>query len=118
MRIKGLTVLMLVGVIVVLSLAPDSSTPKGPTRGDWSVGHALAYGVLTLAVAGLGRRRYGLGRAAAAGALAASALGILMEWMQPAFGRTQSIQDVAMNQLGVIGALLVLSLHGRRRNSD
>lgn len=99
-------VIAIAAAIGFLSLRPDRGEEK-PFRHADKVAHAIAYAALAGAAArALGRSGAGAGRAAALAFVAAAAYGGALEWIQPRFGRTQSLLDAAANALGAaLGAL-------------
>lgn len=104
--------LVVFAAIVVASLIPeDLSGRELLSNRWWNWGHMPAYALLAcmtvLLVARLRRVTVGLLLAVGAGV---GAIGLLIEVVQPFFGRTLSVTDFAFNLLGVAIALLACFL--------
>ena len=103
--------------VVLASLWPEGSWLDAVTKPAlwWSLGHAPAYALLTLLTLWMVAQRFPLtlGRLwwSAAGL---SLLGILIEVLQPYFGRTADVMDVVYNVIGILLAVAII-LYTRRR---
>ena len=77
----------------------------------WNVGHVPAYGVLTLLTLAAAAQRISLSPAQSlALTLVLTLLGVLLEALQPYFGRTADLLDAMHNLLGALLALGVFYL--------
>lgn len=95
--------------IVIVSLLPAGSVDPGP----WNAGHVFAYGLLACAVILSldDSRRTATGLAWVV--VAVSALGLGIEVLQPAVGRTLSLRDFLSNELGILAACAAVPLLNR-----
>lgn len=99
-------------VILVGSFMPEQEGPQeqGILPQDWNLFHIPAYAVLAVVTVGFLRSRYfSPYTAIGVSILFASLLGLGIEWLQPLFGRTQSLIDFGFNEIGVLlGATVVM----------
>ena len=92
-------VLAVVSIVAVLagSLAPGSTAGGLPAGADKLL-HAVGYAVVAVSLAGA--RRAETARTLVSVVLAAALLGVGIEVVQPAVGRTASVLDAVANLLG------------------
>jgi hypothetical protein len=104
----------MVVTITVLSFLPVSVEQlPGQSRSWFDIGHALAYGLHALLLLWLllaAWRTLGYVRAAAVSAAGTLALSGVIELFQPLLGRSRDLGDLAMNAVGILVALGLLSL--------
>ncbi|MEN8130418.1 MAG: VanZ family protein [Pseudomonadota bacterium] len=92
-------------LILVGSLMPEQEGmgEQGILSQDWSLFHIPAYAVLAVVTVWFLRaRRLSLYTAIGISVLFSSLLGLGIEWLQPLFGRTQSLIDFGFNEIGVL----------------
>jgi VanZ family protein len=106
-------------VVLVASLLPETADPTGTIPAFWSnVFHVLAYLIFaTLAALCLAARHVLTQRKLLLVGGFVYAFGIVVECLQPLFGRTFSLVDLGLNAFGILVAIVVLavSLTIRRR---
>lgn len=107
-------VLVLVGVLVLSFLPPETVDPLRLKVGDSiDIGHVVAYAALAGAtLLSLPRQALTLGRGAAV-VLSISLLGIAIELLQPMVGRTASVVDFAENEIGIAGGIVLFWAYRR-----
>ncbi len=106
-----LAVLIGIGLLSFLPISADLL--PGGAQSWLGIGHALAYGlhaVLLLRVLRAGWPAMGYPQAASTAAVSTLLLGGAIELLQPYLGRTRDLMDFAMNALGILVALGLLSL--------
>jgi VanZ family protein len=100
--------------LLAASLVPEGTDAADAVAPVWSnLGHIPAYFVFSAVTGLLVSARYRLteGRLLAIG-IAVCGLGLVVEIVQPLFGRTFSLMDIGLNTVGVVVAVAALS---RRR---
>jgi VanZ family protein len=109
--------------VVLVSLWPAGGRVDEAIGIWWNVGHIPAYGTLTLLTLLVVARRFPLtpGRLLWLG-LGLFLLGMLMEVLQPYFGRSADIMDVLDNMVGILLAMGIFYLNpwsrGIRRRAE
>jgi VanZ family protein len=93
--------------VVLASLWPEVGRADTAMETQWwNVGHVPAYGALTLLTLVVAGRRFPLSSGRSLGlALGLALLGMLLEVLQPYFGRTADVLDAIHNFFGVLLAL-------------
>lgn len=93
--------------VVLASLWPETGRAEEAVGALWwNVGHVPAYGALTLLTLVVAGRRFPLSSGRSFGlALGLALLGLMLEMLQPYFGRTTDLLDALHNLFGVLLAL-------------
>jgi VanZ family protein len=110
--------------VVLASLWPEAGRADEAMKTLWwNVGHIPAYGALTLLTLMVAGRRFPLSAPRSFGlALGLALLGLMLEVLQPYFGRTADPLDAMHNLFGVLLALGVFYIgrwwQGAYRGAD
>ncbi len=111
-------------IVVLVSLWPEGTQADAAIGAIWwNVGHVPTYAVLTMLTLLVVAQRFPLTSGRLAWLAAGLALlGLLMEVLQPYFGRTADMVDALYNLIGILLALGVFYLspwwQGVRRRAD
>lgn len=101
--------------LVLASLWPEGGRLEAATEPAlWSLGHVPAYALLTLLTLGMLAQRAPLTlRRLWWWVAGLSLFGILIEVLQPYFGRTADVVDAVYNVIGILLAVVVFYTHRR-----
>lgn len=104
-------------IVVLASLWPEGTRLDAATGTVWwNMGHVPAYAVLTMLTLRVAEQRYPVTSGRLAGLVAGLALlGMLIEVLQPYFGRTADVVDAFYNVTGILLALGVFYASRWRR---
>lgn len=94
-------------IVVLVSLWPEGTqADEAISAVWWNFGHVPAYAVLTMLTILVSGQRFSLTLGRLVGlAVGLTLLGLLMEVLQPYFGRTADVMDAIDNVIGILLAL-------------